>query len=68
MHFLYHPHQEICPKTWRYDAQILNQNMREFSSAAAAVVAVAVAAAFAVVVGVVKTHFCDQLRRRTDHQ
>ena len=41
--------------------------MREFSSAAA-VVAVAVAAAFAVVVGVVKTHFCDQLRRRTDHQ
>ena len=67
MHFLYHPHREICPKTWRYDAQILNQNMREFSSAAAVVV-VAVAAAFAVVVGVVKTHFCDRLRRRTGHQ
>ena len=66
MHSLYHPHPDIYPKTWQYDAQILNQNMREFSSAA---VVVAVVAAFAVVVvGVVKKHFCDRWIHTIGHQ
>jgi hypothetical protein len=63
MHFLYHPHPKIGPKILQHDDQILNQNTTEFSS----VVVVAAVAAFAVV-GVVETHFCDQLTRRIGHR